>query len=79
MAITPSENARHAIQLTITSEIGSLPESRVLSPAKDGTITATIDDLAPGAYTIEVSGARPPAPFAAVSSDILIWDDTAAR
>ena len=33
----------------------------------------TIDGLAPGAYTIDVTGADPASPFTPVSSDILIW------
>jgi hypothetical protein len=37
-------------------------------------ITATIDGLGPGAYTIDVSGEGPLSPFAPVSSDILIWE-----
>jgi hypothetical protein len=47
-----------------------LIEARDLQPA-GGTIT--IDGLAPGAYTIDVTGADPASPFTPASSDILIW------
>jgi hypothetical protein len=36
-------------------------------------------DFAPGAYTIDVAGPDPAAPFAPVSSDILIWDSRATE
>jgi hypothetical protein len=35
--------------------------------------TITLDGLAPGAYTIDVTGPDPSSPYAPVSSDILIW------
>jgi hypothetical protein len=69
--VTPAEPARQAIHAAVTSETGVLIETRVLRPA-GGTIT--IGGLAPGAYTIDVAGPDPAAPFAPVSSDILIWD-----
>jgi pimeloyl-ACP methyl ester carboxylesterase len=69
--VTPAEPARQAIHAAVTSETGTLIETRVLRPS-GGTIT--IDGLAPGAYTIDVAGPDSAAPFAPVSSDILIWD-----
>jgi pimeloyl-ACP methyl ester carboxylesterase len=71
--VTPSEYTRHAVRVMVTSEAGTLIGARVLRPAR-GTMATTIDDLAPGAYTIDVSGAGPASPFAPVSSDILVWE-----
>jgi pimeloyl-ACP methyl ester carboxylesterase len=73
--ITPAERARQAIHLTVTSETGIPAGTRRLRPA-GGTIT--LDALPPGAYTIDVAGPDPASPYAPVSSDILIWDSTAA-
>jgi hypothetical protein len=36
-------------------------------------MATTIDGLAPGAYTIDVTGTDPGSPLAPVSSDILVW------
>ena len=71
LRVTPAVPTRQAIHAAVTSETGTLIETRVLRPT-GGTIT--IDGLAPGAYTIDVAGPDPAAPFAPVSSDILIWD-----
>ena len=70
--VTPDEPARHAVRVTVIDEAGSLTDARILRPSP-GTMATTIEDLPPGAYTIEVSGASP-ATFAPVSSDILIWE-----
>ena len=74
--VTPTERTRQAIHLTVTSETGTPVETRRLRPS-GGTIT--IDGLAPGAYSIDVTGPDPASPFAPVSSDILIWESTAAE
>ena len=71
--VTPAETTRHAVRLAITSETGHLTESRVLRPGR-GTAVTTIDGLAPGAYTIDITGTDPGSPLAPVSSDILIWE-----
>lgn len=47
---------------------------RVLRPSA-GPITASIDGLAPGAYGVDVGGTDEASPFAAVSSDVLVWTD----
>jgi hypothetical protein len=73
--VTPAEPTRQAIHLAVTSEAGTLIETRRIRPS-GGTIT--IEGLAPGACTIDVAGADPASPFAPVSSDILIWDSPAA-
>ncbi len=74
--VTPAQHSRHAIRLQIHSETGTLTEARMLRPSA-GTMTAVIDGLAPGAYTIDVGGLEPASPFAPVSSDILIWENLA--
>jgi pimeloyl-ACP methyl ester carboxylesterase len=71
--VTPDEPARHAVRITVTDEAGRLTEARILRPTR-GAMTFTIEDLTPGAYTIEVSGADLASPFAPVSSDILVWE-----
>jgi hypothetical protein len=71
--VTPAGNTRHAVRIAVTSETGRLAESRVLRPAR-GTMATTIDGLAPGAYTIDVTGIDPGSPIAPVSSDILVWE-----
>ena len=73
--VTPAERARQAIHLTVTSETGIPIEVRRLRPSGE---TITLDGLPPGAYTIDVTGPDPASPYAPVSSDILIWQNTAA-
>jgi hypothetical protein len=73
VTVTPVGRVRQAIHLTVTSEAsetGEPVETRRLRPS-GGTIT--LDGLAPGAYTIDVTGPDPSSPYAPVSSDILIW------
>jgi len=70
--VTPAETTRHAVRVAVTSETGRLTESRVLQPGR-GTAATTIDGLAPGAYTIDITGTDPGSPLAPVSSDILVW------
>jgi pimeloyl-ACP methyl ester carboxylesterase len=71
--ITPAEPPRRALRLAVTNEAGHEIRARQFRPAA-GTITANIGGLAPGAYTIEVTGADLASTYAPVSSDILIWD-----
>ena len=73
--VTPADRARQAIHLTVTSETGRPVATRRLRPS-GGTII--LDGLPPGAHTIDVAGPDPASPYAPVSSDILIWDSTAA-
>ena len=69
--VAPAEPARHAIRLAVTSETGTLVEARRIRPSAG---PVTIGGLAPGAYTIDVTGTDPASPYAPVSSDILIWE-----
>ena len=73
--VTPAERGRQAIHLTVTSESGVPVGTRRLRPS-GGTIT--LDGLPPGAYTIDIAGPDSASPYAPVSSDILIWESTAA-
>jgi pimeloyl-ACP methyl ester carboxylesterase len=70
--VTPAEPVRHAIRLAVTGETGTLVEARRIRPSAG---PVTIDGLPGGAYTLDVAGADPAAPFAPVSSDILIWEN----
>jgi hypothetical protein len=69
VTVTPAERTRQTIHLSVISETGSLVETRRLRPS-GGTVT--IDELAPGAYTID-TGKDLLSPFAPVSSDVLVW------
>ena len=73
--VTPAERARQAIHLTVTSETGIPVEVRRLRPSGE---SITLDGLPPGAYTIDVTGPDAASPYAPISSDILIWESTAA-
>ncbi|HET9656317.1 MAG TPA: hypothetical protein VFP72_13250, partial [Kineosporiaceae bacterium] len=65
--------ANHAIKITVTSETGREVDRRV-PRISHGHAHATITDLPPGAYTIDVTGTAPGSPIAPVSSDVIIWD-----
>ena len=53
--VTLDEPDRQAIHLAVRDETGTLVEARTLRPSK-GTITVNVDGLAPGAYTIDITG-----------------------
>jgi hypothetical protein len=46
---------------------------RDISPDPAAPWQTTIDGLAPGAYTIDVTGISPGSPLPPVGSDILVW------
>ena len=71
--VTGDEPDQQDIHLAVRDETGALVEERTLGPS-EGIITANVDGLAPGAYTIDVTGSGPIPAYAPVSSDILIWD-----
>jgi pimeloyl-ACP methyl ester carboxylesterase len=73
--VTPADTKRTAVRVAVTSETGRLAESRMLRTGH-GTLATTIDGLAPGGYTIDVTGIDPGSPSAPVSSDILVWEST---
>jgi hypothetical protein len=71
--VTTVDEGRHGIRITVTDQTGKLVDSRASVPSK-GTSAATIDALAPGAYTIDVTGIGAGTPIAPVSCDVLVWD-----
>jgi hypothetical protein len=60
---------RVAVRLTVTDERERLVASRVLTPPAD----TTVDDLPPGAYTVDLTGVGAGSPVAPVSSTVLVW------
>jgi len=71
--ITALDGPRQAVRLTVTDETGQLAEARVIM-ANEAPIDVTIDDLPPGAYTVDIAGLSTNAPIAPVSSDVLVWE-----
>ena len=73
LRVTLPGDLRIALRIRVRDETGRVIETQVLK-VKRGTIVACIDDLAPGAYTIDASD--PDSRVAPVSSDILVWPAT---
>ncbi|MCT9084500.1 lipase/acyltransferase domain-containing protein, partial [Streptomyces fulvoviolaceus] len=71
--VATANNKRTAVRLTISNEAGRLEQARVVTAGPE-PVEATFDGLAPGAYTVDATGASPASRIAPVSSDILIWD-----
>ena len=72
--VTQDEPSQQDIHLVVRDETGALVEGRTLHPS-NATITVNIDGLAPGAYTIDITGSEPIPAYAPVSSDILVWQN----
>jgi hypothetical protein len=53
--------------------LGRVVDSRV-PKAAGGPTTTAIAGLAPGAYTVSVTGLQPSSPIAPVSTDVLVWE-----
>jgi hypothetical protein len=68
--ITLATDDRLSCRITITNESDRLMEARVVTPPHQ----TTIDDLPPGAYTIDVAGLVPAAPITPISSTTVILD-----
>jgi pimeloyl-ACP methyl ester carboxylesterase len=66
------DSAQIALRVTVTDETGSLVEARVVRP-RNSTATTTIEDLRPGAYSVDVTGLQTTPPVIPVSSDVLVW------
>lgn len=67
--------ARDAVKITLTPETGP---PTIRTPRVTGGVASTsFADLAPGAYTIDVTGLCPGAPVSPVSSTTLIWPTNA--
>jgi hypothetical protein len=65
-----SDDTRLALRIAVTDESGRVVESQI-RPRTRGEISATIDGLAAGAYTIEVSD--PALRVAPISASVLVW------
>ncbi len=65
-----ADDHRAAARVTVTDESGRIIVARATRPPT----TTSIDGLAPGAYTIDVTGIEPASAITPVSSTILIWD-----
>jgi hypothetical protein len=72
VVVNTTDGSRQALRITVSDETGRLIEPRSPKPTR-GTSITTIDALAPGAYTIDVTGLGPGSPITPVSSDILVW------
>ncbi len=70
VSVTATKDPRVALQIALFDEAGRLIESRV-PRGSGGTVRTEIDDLAPGAYTLEARGLGPH--VAAVSGTVLVW------
>jgi hypothetical protein len=64
-----SDTRRTAARITITGESGRLATARVITPP----IATSFDGLAPGVYTVEVTGLNPSPAIAPVTSTVLVW------
>jgi len=60
---------RAAARITVTDESGHLTAARVITPP----VTTSIDGLAPGVYTIDVTGLGASPAIAPVTSTVLVW------
>lgn len=67
------EGDRHALRITLTDERGRTVSRTPRLPA-DGHMRTSFTELAPGPYTLDVTGLHQSAPIAPVSSDILVWE-----
>jgi len=66
------DSSRHAVRVVLTDEAGRLHAARV-PPLRQGHATVEFSDLAPGGYTIDVSGLNASSPPAPVSTDVIVW------
>lgn len=73
--VTLPVGERHGIQITVVNEQGDLIESRSPRPTR-GNVHTVLTDLAPGAYTITVTGRGSASPVSPVTSELLVWTGT---
>src|SRR5262249_31324756 len=64
-----SDTRRTAVRITVTGESGRLAAARVLTPPA----TTGFDGLAPGVYTVDVTGLSATPAIAPVTSTVLVW------
>jgi hypothetical protein len=76
VAVATVDGQRHPLRIVVTDEHGQVADARLpkLAPAGDGSVT--LEGLAPGAYTVDVTGTRPGSPISPVSSDVVVWAET---
>jgi hypothetical protein len=66
-------SGHHSARVIVTDETNRMVDSRVAKPAPGEYATAVIDDLPPGAYSVDVTGLAPGSPLSPVSTDVLVW------
>lgn len=63
------DDRRAAVRIALTGESGGLAAARVITPPA----ATSIEGLAPGAYTVDVTGLDASAAVSPVSSTVLVW------
>ncbi|MCG5437838.1 esterase/lipase family protein [Micromonospora foliorum] len=71
--VATTDGNAHLIRITVSDENHKVVDARVTRPTDGTTTTTLIEDLPPGAYTIDVAGLTPSSPIAPVSTNTLIW------
>jgi pimeloyl-ACP methyl ester carboxylesterase len=69
--VTVDDASRHAVRVVVTDEVGR--HVARMPPLRQGHATIEFRDLAPGAYTIDVSGLNASSPLVPVSTDVIVW------
>ncbi|WP_144120977.1 lipase/acyltransferase domain-containing protein [Catellatospora sichuanensis] len=73
VCVTVADGSRQAIRVIVTDETGRVVDSRAPKPS-GGPMETSIDGLAPGAYSVTVTGLSAGSPVAPVSGDVLVWN-----
>jgi hypothetical protein len=69
-----SDARRAAVRITITGESGHLASARVITPPA----ATSVEGLAPGVYTVAVTGLAASPSIAPVTSTVLVWQTSQA-
>jgi pimeloyl-ACP methyl ester carboxylesterase len=77
VALATVDRDRHPLRVTVADERGRLADARLPRLDATGTGSVTIEGLPPGAYTVDVTGIHPSSPISPVSTDIVVWAETA--
>ena len=72
--VATTDGTTEPVRITVTDENQKMVDSRIARPRNGAPATSLIEDLAPGAYSISVTGLTPSSPIAPVSGDVLVWD-----
>ena len=70
---TTNDNTQ-PVRITVTDENQKTIDSRIARPRDNAPVTTLIEDLPPGAYSIDITGLTPSSTIAPVSGDVLIWN-----